>query len=206
MPYRWTEWAQKLQSIAQNGLTYSQNDFDTDRYRQIRLIAAEIIAEHTDHQPEEILNYFSRDNGYATPKVDTRGVIIREDKVLLVNEKTDGLWTLPGGWADPWATPRENVEREVHEEAGYMVKAKKLLAVYDREKQGHLPKLPYRVYKMFFHCEITGGRPTPSMETTDVRFFPLTNLPQLSLSRVNATQIRRMAELISRPELPADFD
>lgn len=206
MPHRWTKWAQKLQALAQNGLTYCENDFDRERYRQILDIASEIIAEHTNHTPQHIMDYFTKEDGYMTPKVDVRGVIMQDGKTLLVREAVDGKWTLPGGWADPWATPMENVEREIFEESGYEVKAKRLLAVYDREKQGHRPKLPYRVYKLFFHCEITGGKAEVSMETTGVGFFSLDNLPDLSLARTTPTQLYRMNELINQPEALTDFD
>ncbi len=79
--------------------------------------------------------------GYATPKVDVRGSVFRDDQILLVKERADGLWTLPGGWADVNESPREAVVREIMEESGYHTRANKLLAVWDRAKHQHTPLL-----------------------------------------------------------------
>ena len=119
----WLQWARKLQALAQNGLTYTENGYDLDRYRQIRLIALEMMAKGSGSSLTRIEELFEGEVGYQTPKVDTRGVVFREDRLLLVREKIDGLWTLPGGWVDPNETPREAVEREVMEESGYEVRA-----------------------------------------------------------------------------------
>jgi ADP-ribose pyrophosphatase YjhB (NUDIX family) len=201
---KWIEWTQKLQAIAQNGLTYSKDIYDLDRYRQLQEIVAEIISSYTNHSFKKIQNYLTGESGYATPKIDVRGVVMKDDKLLLVREKKDNLWTLPGGWADPFETPSENIEREVFEESGYQVKATRLLAVYDRNKHGHRPFYPNYVYKMFFLCEIIGGESKTSMETSEVVFFDVTNLPELSVARVTAKQIHRMMELKDIPQ--TEFD
>jgi len=184
-----------LQAIAQNGLTFAQDKYDLERYRQLREITAEIIASYSDHNFPEVMNYLSKETGYMTPKVDVRGVVFSEDKLLFVKEILDGRWTLPGGWADVCASPKENVEREVFEESGFEVQATRLLAVYDRSRHGHVPEFPHHVYKMFFLCEVTGGSPQLSMETNGVEFFGLDGLPELSVSRITEKQIRRMYEL-----------
>jgi ADP-ribose pyrophosphatase YjhB (NUDIX family) len=123
-----------------------------------------------------------------------------------VREAQDGLWTLPGGWADPGESPSENCVREVREEAGLEVRAARLLAVYDRELRGHEPKFFFHVYKLFLHCEILGGELTPSDETPEVGFFDPASLPPLSLSRVTPAEIGRCLELLSDATAPADFD
>ncbi len=202
----WLVFATRLQALAQDGLLYSQNPFDHERYAAIRQIAAEMMAAASDDPIERIMGLFCEQAGYATPKVDVRGAVFRDDEVLLVQERSDGLWTLPGGWADPGDTPAVAVEREIREESGYEAHAVRLLAVYDRATQGHQPPHPFSIYKLFFLCELTGGEPAASIETTGVRFWPVGGLPDLSVARVTPRQIARLHYLAARPELPADFD
>jgi ADP-ribose pyrophosphatase YjhB (NUDIX family) len=204
--WKWIQWAGRLQSIAQNGLHYSENTFDVERYHAIREIAAEIMAAGSGTDQEKILDLFSGQSGHATPKVDVRGVAFRAREILLVREKEDGGWTIPGGWADPDETPGEAVAREVIEESGFLVKPVKLMAVYDRTLHGHEPPHPFRIYKLFFLCEILRGDPTPSTETLEVAFFKQEELPPLSLGRTTLSQINRFYEHLSRPGLPTDFD
>jgi len=205
MQPKWLEWAQKLQAIAQNGLTYSEGVYDIERYKQLRAIATEIMATYSNVEHSYVLDLFSGEVGYATPKVDVRGAIFRDDTILLVKERADGLWTLPGGWADVGESPSEVVVKEVYEESGYQVRATKLLAVYDRNKQGH-PPFPFYVYKLFFHCELIGGSPSSSIETEAVDFFPEDALPELSIGRVTPAQITRLFQHYRQPNLPTDFD
>lgn len=202
----WLTCATRLQALAQDGLLYAQNPFDHERYMAIQQIAAEMMAAVSDLPVERIVGLFGEQAGYATPKVDVRGAVFRDDQVLLVQERSDGLWTLPGGWADPGDTPSVAVEREIREESGYEARAVRLLAVYDRATQGHQPPHPFSIYKLFFLCELTGGEAAPSIETTGVGFWPVDRLPPLSVARVTARQIARLHELTVRPELPADFD
>ena len=200
----WIYWSQQIQAIAQNGLTYAKDKFDIERYKKLQDLAAEIISTHTDHSIKEVQDYITKETGYATPKIDVRGVVLQGKKLLLVKEKIDNLWTLPGGWADIHETPSENIEREVREESGYVVKANRLLALYDRNKHGHEPAYPYYVYKIFFLCELVGGKPQAGIETSGVGFYNLNNLPELSVSRVTHKQIQRMMELIQNNQI--DFD
>jgi ADP-ribose pyrophosphatase YjhB (NUDIX family) len=203
---RWLNWAQRLQAISQIGLTYAKDAYDRERYSAIGELAAEIVAAGTDVPFEVVSGIFAQQAGYATPKVDMRGVVFREHCVLLVREKEDGRWTLPGGWADISESPREAVVREVREESGYETRPVKLLAVYDRSKHGHMPPFAFHVYKLFFHCEIVGGAPAASHETTAVEFFAEDALPDLSLSRVTPQQIHRLFEHLHDPRLATDFD
>ncbi|MDR3626127.1 MAG: NUDIX hydrolase [Ignavibacteriaceae bacterium] len=207
MEPKWLEWAKSLQAIAQNGLTYALNEFDIERYEQIKNISAEMMATNSDGDLEFIKGLFNNVDGYATPKVDVRGVVFKDGKILLVKEKADGGWTLPGGWADPNETPSESVEREVLEESGFIVKTQKVLAVYDRAKQGHKPPFPFHVFKLFFLCDLKGGISTLSNETDGVDFFEENNIPDvLSKSRVLKSQIERFFEFYKNPNLPTDFD
>jgi len=202
----WLGWARELQAIAQNGLLFSENAYDRERYEAVRNIAVQIMAAGSEEPIHVISGLFSAQAGYATPKVDVRGVVFRDDQILLVREAQDGFWTLPGGWADPNESPSESVTREISEEAGFTTRAVKLLAVYDRAKHAHEPPHAFHVYKLFIHCEIESGEPRPSIETLDVAFFPEHQIPELSIARVTPAQIARCFERLRHPEWPADFD
>lgn len=207
---QWLEWARTLQWLAQNGLHYTENVFDKERYQKLQAVAAEIVAHHTDASFETVQAFFTEQIGPSTPKTDVRGVVFNDEgKVLLVKELLDGgRWTLPGGWSDPNETPAISTEREVREESGYEVKARKVLAVYDRDKQGH-PSYIFSVYKLFFLCELMGGAPTTSIETGGVGWFAEDDLPDegdLSVGRVRKAQLHRFFEHYRNPDLPTDFD
>ena len=203
----WLTWVKALRSIAQSGLTYAESPFDLERYKQIEEIAAEIAAAQTGTDYEMIRELFAGAVGYETPKVDVRGVVFWEDRILLVRELMDGgRWTLPGGWADVNDLPSEAVEREVLEESGFRVKASKLLAVYDRRLHGHTPPMPYGIYKLFFRCDLVGGRPATSIETGGAEFFAEDEIPELSLGRVTPPVIARLFEHARHPEWSTDFD
>ena len=201
----WLRWSRRLEALAQIGLTYSQSEYDRERYEEIRQIAAEIGASNSDATPEQIIGLYAQDVEYPTPKVDVRGAVFRDNQILLVREASDSLWTLPGGWADINDTPATAVEREIREESGYEARAIKLMAAYDRDKQGH-PPFPHTVYKLFFLCELQGGDARTSHETSGVGFFSEDALPDLSLGRVNARQIARFFVHMRQPDLPTDFD
>jgi ADP-ribose pyrophosphatase YjhB (NUDIX family) len=198
--------ARKLQSLAQTGLTFNTIEYDRDRYKLVAEIAAELMAAHCDTPVATFQKLFNEQDGYATPKIDVRGAAFRDGKILLVREAADGLWTMPGGWADVNDSPRDAVEREMSEESGFRVKATKLAAVYDRAKHPHEPPLPFHVYKMFFLCEIVGGEATPSKETPEVGFFTLDALPPLSINRILPFQIAQLFEHSKNPSLPTDFE
>jgi len=203
---QWLAWSRQLMAIAQNGLSYASNPFDVERYQSIRQIAAAIIAGHTDAEPEQVVDLFSEEIGYATPKVDVRGAVFRDQAILLVKERQDGRWTVPGGWADVNESPREAVVREIREESGYHTRALKLLAVFDRAKHPHVPLLPFHIYKLFILCELLGGDAASSIETEAAGFFRENELPELSIDRVTPEQLARLFEHSRRPELPVDFD
>jgi ADP-ribose pyrophosphatase YjhB (NUDIX family) len=203
---RWLDWMTRLQAIAQNGLTFSVNAYDTERYQAIRQIAAEMLAAGSGADVALIADLLARDTGYATPKVDTRGVVFRGDTLLLVRERTDGRWSLPGGWADVGESPAESVTREILDESGFQTRPVKLLALFDRAKHPHEPPFAFHVYKLFFLCSITGGDTRTSAETDAVGFFGEKEIPQLSISRITPGQIQRFFEHHRQPDLPADFD
>lgn len=202
----WLRWAKELQALAQTGLTFTQDHYDIERYEAIRHIAAEMMAAGSGSDLATVLEVFTAQTGYATPKVDTRGVVFQDGALLLVKELRDGGWTLPGGWADTNDSPSEAVVREIFEESGFQTRAVKLLAVYDRSKHGHTPPYPFHIYKMFFRCEIIGGAAASSSETEGAAFFKEHEIPPLSSSRVTPGQIARLFEHYRHPEWPTDFD
>lgn len=197
--YKWLQIAQNLQSIAQAGLTYTENEYDVERYDQIMQMSKDIIADSSSLEMEKIDELFQLEKGYLTPKVDIRGVVFRGEKILLVKETIDGKWSLPGGWADVGLTPAEVVVKEVKEESGLEVKTLKLLAVFDKKCHPHPPEI-YYVYKFFFLCEEISGELETSIETSAVDFFSKDELPELSTNRNTKSQIMQMFALKSKPQ------
>jgi ADP-ribose pyrophosphatase YjhB (NUDIX family) len=203
---QWLTIARELQAIAQTGLTFTQDRFDRARYERLRELAAQLIAHGSGSDTEKLLELLSEETGYATPKIDVRGAAFVDGRVLMVRELTDGLWTLPGGWADVNQSAAECVVREIFEESGFKARALKLAAIHDYRKAGHPHRALHYVYKMFFICEITGGEATPSNETSEVAFFARDALPPMSLGRSLPTQVARMFEHREHMEIPTDFD
>lgn len=204
---KWLGWVQQVQALAQDGLAYSQNPFDRDRYYALQKAAARIISEYTSIEFEKVDGLFTQQAGYATPKLDCRGVVFHDGRLLLVKELADGGWTLPGGWVDVGEPPSLAVEREVLEESGFRVKARKLLAVDDRSqpRHGHPPYI-FHTYKMFILCDLIGGEPAESIETTGAAFYAEDEIPPLSVMRVSMEQIHRMFDHYRNPQLPTEFD
>lgn len=196
---------QKILSHAQAGLTYCENKYDLERYQGIKSIVISMISEYTSSTVPEVKNFYPDSDGYLTPKVDVRAVVVRDNKILLIRENSDGFWALPGGWADVGLTPSQVVAKEVKEEAGFEVSVKKLLAVHDKAK--HSSHISYMyIYKLFFLCEIIGGKAEIGIETSGVDFFGLDELPQLSEGRSTKEQIELMVKLAKQPSANPDFD
>lgn len=205
MEDKWLAWAKQLQSIAQAGLTYSMDPYDLERFQQIRDMSVEIMSGHTGTEMKLIEELFANETGYATPKVDIRAVIIKDDHILMVREKMDGRWALPGGWADIGLSPTEVAVKEAKEESGFEVRAIRLLAVHDKKFHPHPPS-PYHVYKLFIQCEIIGGQAAIGAETSEVKFFSENDLPEeLSIERNTESQIR-MAFRLSREKEQVECD
>jgi ADP-ribose pyrophosphatase YjhB (NUDIX family) len=203
---QWLKWARRLQAVAQTGLEYCKDPYDRQRYEEIRRIAAEIAAKSDGlADVEPVLSLFKNEVGYATPKIDIRTAVFDRDRILLVKERSDGLWTLPGGWADVGESPSLAAVREVREESGYGIVVKKLAAVFDRDKHDH-PQLAYHVYKLFFIGELRGGKAEHSVETSGAEFFGEHELPPLSLTRVTPAQVKHMFEHSRNPVWPTFYD
>jgi len=205
----WLELAKRIQAIAQAGIAYTQSPYDLDRYQALRAMAADIVARHLDLESEterlRVAELFTSGTGYPTPKVDVRAFVARDGEGLMVGERVDGRWSLPGGWADVGSSAAEMAVREVAEESGYQVRAARLLAVWDRARHNPTPH-PDAVYKLAVACELTGGRAEPGYETLGVGWFALDALPELSVGRITEAQVRRLAVLAAHPELPPDLD
>lgn len=202
---KWLEWAKEIQAISQAGLAYTKDVYDKERFERLRELSIEIMQEYTEAGSDKIRSLFASETGYQTPKVDVRGVIFQNGKLLLVREKADGAWALPGGWADVGLSPAEVAVKEVKEEAGFDVRAVRLLAVLDKKFHGHPPS-PFHVYKMFVECAITGGAAGIGTETSDVGFFGRDELPPLSVERNTAEQLERLFEYENRADLPVWLD
>jgi ADP-ribose pyrophosphatase YjhB (NUDIX family) len=201
------EWARELQAMSRTGLEYARDEHDIARYERLRDLAAEMVAFGSEAPVDRVREAFRRELGHATPKIDVRAFVqeVGTDRVLLVRERSDGLWTLPGGFADPTDTPSASIAREVVEESGFRVDVTRLLALHDRDMHVDRPH-PYRIYKLFFACRIVGGAAATSAETDGVDFFSLDELPPLSVGRVTAAQLSRLAELNRNPSAPTEFD
>lgn len=195
---------QQMTALAQSGLYYTKDVYDQERYQTIIRCINELL-QLSDVTTTEFESNILNDVGYATPKVDVRAVIIRDQKILLVKESSDGLWSLPGGWADSGLSAAENVVKEVFEETGLVVQCKQLLALTDMRKHAH-PPMFLHVYKAFFLCEILAGEIKASIETPEVNFFAEPQLPEISTPRVTLAQIHGFFADIRNQKISTDFD
>lgn len=184
----WLVWARKLQSIAQAGLTYSKNTYDLDRYRQIQALSIEIMGKYTEVEPVKLQDLFANEEGYLTPKIDVRAAIFKDEMILLIREKIDGLWALPGGWADIDTSLSEALIKESREEAGVDIVPKRIIAVLDR-RHHNKPPMPYSVFKIFVECDYVSGKFVDNIETCESGLFDRNNLPPLSTGRNTEEQI-----------------
>lgn len=197
-PYDWLGMAMRLQALAQGGLEYCENKYDIDRYQQVRQLSMEIMNEFTEIPMEKLTGIFAGERGYQTPKVDVRGVVFRDNRLLMVRETIDGRWSVPGGWADVGLTPFEVAKKEVFEESGLVVEPSRLLAVLDKMRHPHPPDM-FHIYKIFILCEETGGELKGGMETSETGFFGPDTFPTLSEPRITLDQIRLMYEYKNNP-------
>ncbi len=202
---RWLQWAREIQALAQTGDAYAENEWQSKRYRRLMDIAAEIISDHTGLPERPLRESFFNQVGYATPKVDVRGAVFRDGKLLMVRERLDNGWTMPGGWADVGDSPAVAVEREVWEESGFQVKATKLIGIYDANRVE--PLNLYHAVKLVFHCELLGGEATPSDETSEIEFFEADKIPaNLSGERTHLRHIDDAFTAHLDPTLPTVFE
>lgn len=191
MENQWLAYAKRLQAIASTALHFCQNDFDRERFEEIAEIAHRMLADLADVPLERISDLIPDFAlGYATPKVEVRGAVIENGKILLVREKSDGLWTMPGGYADIGLSASENVIKEVREEAGLDVTVQRLYSVRHKAK-GLYTSDSRDFYKLYFLCERAdmASEPMAGLETSEVGFFDPSDLPPLSRGRVIESDI-----------------
>ena len=182
---KWLKWAIEIQSLAQAGLEYTDHVYDIERYERLREISAEIISEKTNLNMEKVKGLFCNEEGYQTPKIDTRAAIFKDNKILLVHEN-NGTWSLPGGWCDVLETVKTNTIKEVKEETGLDVETIKIISIQDRNKHNK-PIYAYGVCKIFVLCNVIGGEFVENIETTEIEYFPLDELPN-SLAEEKTTK------------------
>ena len=202
---QFTKWATNLQSIAQAGLHYGKDVFDRERYEQVRKIAGEMMQAKTGLSKEQIKTLFLGDEGYQTPKIETRAAIFKDAKILLVRERMAQEWSLPGGWNDYDQTTAQNCVKEVKEESGRIVKPVKLIAVQDRNHHNK-PILATNVTKIFYLCKEISREFVPNDETDACDYFALDNLPKLSLDRNTKEQIEMCFKASKDPNWQTLFE
>lgn len=201
----WLHWARHIQALAQTGLAFCQDPYDRQRYTQLQQIAAEIVALHTKLDVQQVLEGFSAQPGYATVKVDVRAAVVRDGRILLVQERRDQRWCMPGGWADVGERPSEAVAREVREESGFSVRPVKVVGVFDANRDNQ-PLEFHHAYKIIFLCHIIDGQARPSDETMGVEFFDFAHLPALSADRTNTRHLAEVKAHLLDPARPTFFD
>jgi len=202
---KWLTIAREIQQLAQTGAAFAETGYEKDRYKRLNEITAEIIEHHTTLEKESVAKVFMEHPGYATPKIDVRAAVIKDGKILLVQEFTDNCWAMPGGWADVGDVPSEVASRECKEESGFDVKPIKVIGVYDANRVGGKLEF-FHAFKIIFLCELLDGEATPSDETLDVRFFDFNDLPALSLNRTNEKHLNEIKLHLSNSERKTFFD
>lgn len=202
---KWLKWAIEIQSLAQAGLAYTNNVYDIERYERLRKISAEIISEKSGLSLEKTKDLFCNETGYQTPKIDTRAAIFKDDKILLVHEN-NGTWSLPGGWCDVLESVKSNTVKEVREETGLDAVAKKIIAVQDRNKHNK-PIYAYGVCKIFVLCDVISGKFEKNIETTEIKYFSLEDLPDnLAEEKTNKEQIEMCFKAFKDANWQVQFD
>ena len=202
---KWLKWAIEIQSLAQAGLAYTNNVYDIERYERLREISAEIISEKSDLSLEKTKDLFCNETGYQTPKIDTRAAIFKDDKILLVHEN-NGTWSLPGGWCDVLESVKSNTVKEVREETGLDAVAKNIIAVQDRNKHNK-PIYAYGVCKIFVLCDVISGKFEKNIETTEIKYFSLEDLPDnLAEEKTNKEQIEMCFKAFKDANWQVQFD
>ena len=202
---KWLKWAIEIQSIAQAGIEYSNNVYDTERYERLREISAEMINEKSDISVDKVKNLFCNEIGYQTPKIDTRAVIFKDNKILLTHEK-NGTWSLPGGWCDVLESVKSNTLKEVKEEPGLDVETIKIIAIQDRNKHNK-PIYAYGICKVFVLCNVIGGEFIENIETTEIAYFSIDEIPDnLAEEKTNKEQIEMCFKAYNDEKWQTQFD
>lgn len=202
---KWLKWAIEIQSLAQAGLAYTSNVYDIERYERLREISAEIIEEKSNIGLDKVKGLFCNETGYQTPKIDTRAVIFKDNKILLTHEN-NGTWSLPGGWCDVLESVKSNTIKEVKEETGLDVETIKIISIQDRNKHNK-PVYAYGVCKVFVLCKVIGGKFVENIETTEIKYFSLDDIPSnLAEEKTNKEQIKMCFNAYKDKNWQTQFD
>ena len=202
---KWLKWAMEIQSIAQAGLAYTNNPYDIERFERLREISAEMMAEKTDINLNKVKGLFCNETGYQTPKIDTRAAIFKDGRILLVHEN-NGTWSLPGGWCDVLESVKSNTIKEVKEETGLDAEAVRIIAIQDRNKHNK-PQYAYGICKIFILCNVIGGKFLENIETTEIKYFPLEEIPSnLAEEKTSREQIEMCFEAFNNENWQIQFD
>ena len=201
---KWLELIIEIQSLAQNGLAYTNNVYDKERFERLRDISAEMLSMKTDLSLAKVKDLFCNEKGYQTPKLDTRAVIFKDDKILLVKEN-NGTWSLPGGWVDVLESVASNTVKEAKEETGLDVVPKRIIAIQDRNKHNK-PIYAYGICKIFVLCEVIGGKFEKNIETIETNYFSLDELPLLAEAKTNKEQIEMCFKAVNDESWQVQFD
>jgi ADP-ribose pyrophosphatase YjhB (NUDIX family) len=206
MSHQFLRALRRLRAIAESGLFYGKDEYDRVRYAELGSISQELIAMLADAAPQQVREILPVRKVPATPVLDARAFVVHEGKVLLVKESVDLKWSLPGGWVEVNESLRESIEREVWEESGLRCTARRLLAVWDRDRHGHTP-LAVHCYKLVVYCEVMDvGAFSANSETLEAGFFAVDALPELSLGRVTRAQIETAFKMVQEGTNDAQFD
>jgi len=84
-------------------------------------MSIQILQDITGIDAKKLEFIYNREIGYETPKIGIRALVCKHDKILLVREKMDNKWCIPGGYAETGLSPSEIVVKEVKEESGFDV-------------------------------------------------------------------------------------
>ncbi len=185
----------KVQSIAKIGLEFSKDPYALENYHDINELTRKMLEQFMEISFERP-NYFSR-KVYPTPNVSVRTVIFNEkNEVLMVQEKNDLKYSLPGGWADLYETPKEAAIKECLQEAGAVVKIERLTAIFNRTPFKEPTSVPE--YALIFKGKLVSLSSAHHHETLDVRFFPLDALPPLSTKVTQAEVMRAIQSALKK--------
>ena len=123
-------------------------------------------------------------------RVAVRGIIFIEGKLLLI-ENDFGEVKLPGGGIDSGEDDYKALAREVKEETGYDVQVNSLEGIFDTNLDTQNPQL-FQYYKLIFECSIIKGEFEKNIETSNINFFDIQNLPPLSEKRTTKDQLTKL--------------
>ncbi|MEP7111088.1 MAG: NUDIX hydrolase N-terminal domain-containing protein [Ferruginibacter sp.] len=195
----------RLKSISDIGMLYTESEYDKERYAEVLEISYELLHKITGQELSSLKNLYFENKDYPTAKVDIRGLIIKDNKILLVKESADNKWSLPGGWADIGYSPKEVIVKECKEETGLEVIPERLLAVFDIKFHPHPPQ-PFYVYKMVFYCKAITSGINKSFDVLDVQYFDIDKLPELSEERILKSQLEFVYQKALIPGTETWFD